>query len=219
MYYEFKNLATQDELNYFVFAVLRNPMEIAITVYEKMKANAKGNFTNPELFSENGGYITKKQRNKFNFIKDNNSTFQEYFIKFHQKPYDNLSSLTIKNCDFVIKHETIAKDYKLALIKAGVSNPKPLPVANKTVGKKNDLLEYYTNDIKEISIAVFGPFLEKYNYSFPKEWGEVKIPLKSKLEFLILGFLRKLNQKYFKNHTDKIELEGTIYGDMQRDKN
>ena len=32
-------------------------------------------------FSENGGYITKKQRNKFNFIKDNNSTFQEYFIK------------------------------------------------------------------------------------------------------------------------------------------
>jgi len=219
MYYEFKNLATQDELNYFVFAVLRNPMEIAVTVYEKMKANAKGNFTNPELFSENGGYITKKQRNKFNFIKDNNSTFQEYFIKFHQKPYDNLSSLTIKNCDFVIKHETIAKDYKLALIKAGVSNPKPLPVANKTVGKKNDLLEYYTNDIKEISIAVFGPFLEKYNYSFPKEWGEVKIPLKSKLEFLILGFLRKLNQKYFKNHTDKIELEGTIYGDMQRDKN
>ena len=218
MYYEFKNLATQDELNYFVFAVLRNPMEIAVTVYEKMKANAKGNFTNPELFSENGGYITKKQRNKFNFIKDNNSTFQEYFIKFHQKPYDNLSSLTIKNCDFVIKHETIAKDYKLALIKAGVSNPKPLPVANKTVGKKNDLLEYYTNDIKEISIAVFGPFLEKYNYSFPKEWGKVKIPLKSKLEFLILGFLRKLNQKYFKNHTDKIELEGTIYGDMQRDK-
>ena len=218
MYYEFKNLATQDELNYFVFAVLRNPMEIAVTVYEKMKANAKGNFTNPELFSENGGYITKKQRNKFNFIKDNNSTFQEYFIKFHQKPYDNLSSLTIKNCDFVIKHETIAKDYKLALSKAGVSNPKPLPVANKTVGKKNDLLEYYTNDIKEISIAVFGPFLEKYNYSFPKEWGEVKIPLKSKLEFLILGFLRKLNQKYFKNHTDKIELEGTIYGNMQRDK-
>ena len=218
MYYEFKNLATQDELNYFVFAVLRNPMEIAITVYEKMKANAKGNFTNPELFLENGGYITKKQRNKFNFIKDNNSTFQEYFIKFHQKPYDNLSSLTIKNCDFVIKYETIARDYQLALIKAGVSNPKPLPVANKTVGKKNDLLEYYTNDIKEISIAVFGPFLEKYNYSFPKEWGEVKIPLKSKLEFLILGFLRKLNQKYFKNHTDKIELEGTIYGDMQRDK-
>ena len=218
MYHEFKNLATKSELNYFVFAVLRNPMEIAITVYEKMKANAKGNFTNPELFSENGGYITKKQRNKFNFIKDNNSSFQQYFVKFHKNTYDNLSSLTIDNCDFVIKHETIAEDYLLALRKAGVVNPKLLPVANKTVGKKNDILDYYTSDIKEISIAVFGPFMEKYNYSFPEVWGEVKTPLKSKLEFLVLGVLRKLNQKYFKNHSGKIELEGTIYGDMQRDK-
>ena len=80
------------------------------------------------------------------------------------------------------------------------------------------MLAYYTEDIKEISIAVFGPFLEKYNYSLPKEWGEVKIPLKSKLEFLILGVLRKINQKYFKRNTEKKDLEGSIYGDMQRDK-
>jgi len=218
LYHEFENLATKSELEYFVFAVLRNPMEIAVTVYEKMKANAKGNFTNSELFSENGGYITKQHRERFNYIKDNNSSFQQYFKKFHQKPYDNLSSLTIDDCDFVIKYETIAEDYLLALKKAGVSNPKPLPVANKTVGKKNDLLGYYTNDIKGISIAVFGPFLEKYNYSFPEEWGVVKTPLKSKLEFLVFGVLRKINQKYFKKHTEKIGLEGTIYGDIQRDK-
>ena len=96
----------------------------------------------------------------------------------------------------------------MALKKVGVSNPKPLPVANKTVGKNNDLSTYYTNDIKEISIAVFGPFLEKYNYSFPEEWGAVKTPFKSKLEFLVLGVLRKLNQKYFKKHTDKIGFRG-----------
>ena len=97
-------------------------------------------------------------------------------------------------------------------------DPKLLPVANKTVGKKKDILSYYTRDIKEISIAVFGPFLQKYNYSFPEAWGVVKVPLKSKIEFLLLGFLRKINQKYFKKHKQKIELEGTIYGDMQRDK-
>ena len=218
LYHEFENMASKEELQYFVFAVLRNPMEIAITVYEKMKANAKGNFTNPELFSENGGHISKKQRVKFNYIKDNNSSFQQYFKKFYQKPYDNLSSLTIDNCDFVIRYETIADDYLLALKSAGVINSKPLPVANKTVGKKNDILNYYTNDIKEISIAVFGPFLKKYNYLFPESWGEVKIPLKSKLEFLILGVLRKINQKYFKKQTEKIGLEGTIYVDIQRDR-
>ena len=32
--------ATKEEKEYFVFAVLRNPMEIAITVYEKMRTNA-----------------------------------------------------------------------------------------------------------------------------------------------------------------------------------
>ena len=62
LYHEFKKIATKEEQKYFVFAVLRNPMEIAVTVYEKMKANAKGNFTNPELFTENGGHITKAQR-------------------------------------------------------------------------------------------------------------------------------------------------------------
>ena len=36
------------------------------------------------------------------------------------------------------------------------------------------------------------------------------------LEFLVLGVLRKLNQKYFKKSKYKIGLEGTIYGDMQR---
>ena len=218
LYNDFENVATKSELKYFVFAVLRNPMEIAITVFEKMKENAKGNFTNPELFSENGGHITKQHRERFNYIKDNNSSFQQYFKKFHQKPYDNLYSLTIDNCDFVIKYETIEEDYLLALKKVGVSNPKPLPVANKTAGKINNILAYYTNDIKEMSISVFGPFLGKYNYSFPEEWGVVKIPLKSKLEFLVLGVLRKINQKYFKKNKGKISLEGTIYGDIQRDK-
>jgi len=218
LYHEFESVATKSELNYFVFAVLRNPMEIAVTVYEKMKVNAKGNFTNTELFSENGGHITKQHRKRFNYIKDNDSSFQQYFNKFHQKTYDNLSSLTIDNCDFIIKYENIEEDYLLALKKAGVSNPKILPVENKTEGKQKDILEYYTNDIKKTSISVFGPFFEKYNYSFPEEWGEVKIPLKSKFQFLILGVLRKINQKYFKKYTEKIGLEGTIYGDMQRDK-
>tara|TARA_B100000902_G_C27311171_1_gene918505 strand:- start:2219 stop:3007 length:789 start_codon:yes stop_codon:yes gene_type:complete len=216
LYYEFERIASDEEKGYFVFAVLRNPMEIAVTVFEKMKSNAKGNFTNPSLFSENGGHITKKHREKFNFIHKNNASFQQYFLKFFTKPYDNLSSMTIDDCDFVIRYENIAEDYLLALKKAGVQNPKPLPVANKTVGKKPDILGYYTDDIKERAIAVFGPFIEKYNYSFPEEWALLKIPLKSKVQFWVLGFLRTLNHKYFKKHSEKFGLEGTIYGDIQR---
>ena len=108
LYHEFRRVATNKEKEYFVFAVLRNPMEIAVTVYEKMKTNAKGNFTNPNLFQANGGHITKKHRVRFNFIKENNASFQEYFIKFYHKPYDNTSSVTIDKCDYVIRYENIA---------------------------------------------------------------------------------------------------------------
>ena len=192
-------------------------MEIAITVYEKMKANAKGNFTNPKLFTENGGHITKQHRASFNFIHKNNASFQQYFLRFFTKPYDNLSSMTLDNCDFVIRYENITEDYSLALKRAGVEAPRPLPVANKTAGKKQYILGYYTDDIKEKAIAVFGPFIEKYNYSFPAEWEGIKTPLKSKIQFWTLGILRKLNHRYLKKHSEKFGLEGTIYGDMQRD--
>ena len=33
-------------------------------------------------------------------------------------------------------------------------------IAKKTAGKKQDILRYYTDDIKERAIAVFGPFIE-----------------------------------------------------------
>jgi len=218
LHHEFEKVATKIEKDYFVFAVLRNPMEIVVTAYEKMKANSKGNFTNPDLFSENGGHITKKLREKFNFIHDNKASFQEYFLNFFMKPFDNFSSLTLDKCDFVIRYENIDEDYILALEKSGVSSPKPLPVANKTVGKKRDLSLYYTHEIKERTVKVFGPFLSKYNYPFLECWGEVKVSLSSKLQFMILGFLRKVNQKYFKKLPNTTEIKGTIYGDIQRGK-
>jgi hypothetical protein len=102
------------------------------------------------------------------------------------------------------------------LKKAGVTNPRPLPVANKTAGKKQDISEYYTDEIKEKAISVFGPFLEKYNYSFPQAWGKVRPSIKSRVQFRLLAVLRKINQQYFKKNTEKFGLQGTIYGDMQR---
>ena len=136
LYHEFKKVATTEEKKFFVFTVLRNPMEIVVTVYEKIKSNSKRNFTNPKLFTENGGHISKKQRELFNFIHDNNASFQEYFIKFFNKPFDNFASITLDKCDYVIRYENITEDYKIALTKAGIESPKDLPVANKTVKKK-----------------------------------------------------------------------------------
>ena len=122
----------------------------------------------------------------------------------------------IDNCNYVIRYENIAEDYIAALKKAGIKNPRKLPFANKTSGKKEDTLEYFTDDIKGLAIFVFGPFLEKYNYSFPASWGKVKLSIKSRVQFKTLGFFRRINQKYFKNHPRSVGSQGTIYGNIKR---
>ena len=218
LYHDFISLATKEERQYFTFAVLRNPMDIVVTVYEKMRANAKGNFTNSDLFIENGGHITKKQRDVFRFINEKNATFQQYFRHFYKKPYDNLASITIPYCDYVIRYENIKDDYLTALRKTGIKTPKLLPIANQTLGKGRELLDYYTDEIKDQSIFVFAPFLSKHNYSFPQEWGRIQPSLQSKIQFNVLGFCRNFNQKYLKKRPKKISKEGSIYGDMQRKK-
>ena len=215
LHHEFLKKATVEEKKYFVFAVLRNPMEIVVTVYEKMRINNKETFTNPKLFKENGGYITKKHLERFKFIQEKNATFQEYFLQFYTKPYDNLSSITLDKCDYIIRYENMGKDYITALNKAGVINPRPLPLANKTQTKSKDLKKYYTDEIKSRAIFVFGPFLQKYDYSFFGNWGEIKPSFKSKILFKIMGVMRKINKKYIKHSKNK-SITGTIYGEMQK---
>ncbi len=216
LYHEFNNAASKEEKKYFKFAVLRNPMDIVITSYEKMKTNSKGNFTNTNLFKEKGGHITKAQRIKFNFIKKNSPTFQQYFLKFYNKPYDNYSSVTLDKCDFIIKYENLDQDYFQALHKIGIKDPSKLEVVNKTAGKKGGVELYYTEDIKKRAISVFGPFMLKYGYEFPQDWGKVKIPKKSIIHFRILSFLRKINELVIKQYSTRKSIKGTVYGDIQR---
>ena len=41
-------------------------------------------------------------------------------------------------------------------------------------------------------------------------------PLISKIQFKIMGILRKMNEKYLKKYSSRKSIEGSIYGDMQR---
>lgn len=216
LYQDFIKGAKKEEKDYFVFAVLRNPMEMVVSHYVKMKTNAKGNFTNSSLFKENGGHITKKHRSKFNFIQNHNATFQEYFLKFYTKPYDNLSSITLDNCDFVIRYENIREDYIAALKQVGIESPSKLPVVNKTIGKKADIQFYYTEEVKERAISVFGPFMKKFGYKFPDNWGLVRIRLRDQIYFKILRVVRNINELWIKKHSKRNSLPGTIYGNIQR---
>jgi hypothetical protein len=192
-------------------------MEIAVSVYEKMRTNSKGNFFNKKLFTENGGHISKKQREQFNFIHTNNATFQQYFLKYYKKPVTSFSALTIKHCDYIIRYEKLQKDYLEVLKKLGIKDLKKIPVENKTKDKKKDMLLYYTKDIQKRAVYVFGPFFKKYNYNFPESWEAPRISLKGIIYFKIISFLKELNEKFFKKKLNQKSIKGSIYGDMQRE--
>ena len=216
LYQDFIRHANEQEKQYFVFAVLRNPMDMVVTQYVKMKNNTMGNFTNPALFKENGGHITKRHRAKFNFIHKNNASFQQFFLRFYNKPYDNLSSITLDNCDFVIRHENIEKDYFVVLNKLGIKNPTPLPIINKTIGKKEDLSFYYTKEIQKKAVFIFGPFMKAFGYNFPNSWNNVRVRLRDRIYFSILRRIRRINELFIKKHSDRHSLPETMYGQMQR---
>ncbi len=216
LYQDFIKHATVQEKKYFVFAVLRNPMEMVVSHYVKMKNNVDGNFTNPKLFAENGGHITKRHRVKFTFIQKNNSSFQEYFLKFYNKPYDNLSSMTLDSCDFVIRYENIEQDYFVVLNKLGITNPGSLPIINKTAGKKDDLDFYYTKEIQKRAISVFGPFMKEFGYKFPETWNNTSVKITDIIYFKILRRARKINELWIKKHSKRASLPETMYGQMQR---
>ena len=82
-------------------------------------------------------------------------------------------------------------------------------------GKRKNLSDYYTDEIKERATYIFGPFLNKYDYRFPEEWGSVKIPLTSKYLFVIMGVFRKINER-IKKHSKRKSISGSIYGEIQR---
>src|SRR5690606_30771815 len=77
----FLSRASREEKSYFKFATVRNPLDTAVTDYTKMLGNHKGQFTNPEMLLENGGFITKQHLEEFHFIHANNADFPTFFKK------------------------------------------------------------------------------------------------------------------------------------------
>ena len=76
--------------------------------------------------------------------------------------------------------------------------------------------EYYTEDIQSLALFIFGPYLEKYSYDIPKN-GSLKVfHFLAYFLFKIGGFIRKWKWK-LKKHSNRKSIEGTIYGDIQRE--
>jgi hypothetical protein len=66
---------------------------------------------------------------------------------------------------------------------------------NPTAGKR-DFGSYYTPEIRERARWVFGPFMKKWGYELPAEWGKPPVSLWSEILFHGLAVYRNVRRRH-----------------------
>ncbi|MEM9255837.1 MAG: sulfotransferase family 2 domain-containing protein [Pseudomonadota bacterium] len=201
-YREFLRVATDAEKEYFVFSGIRNPMERAISQYEKYYSNHKNRFTDEKKLARRKGFYSSLDKmmdlKRFRFIQEHGDNFPAYLNRFYKIPYDNWSRLDHHRFDFVIQFERLQEDFSEVLSRIGIEQVRALPLVNKTEKKSLEFSDYFTVETKARAVTVFGPFMEKWNYAFPTEWGEVQVSSSQRAWFNFLGFFRRLIWVYLR---------------------
>ena len=202
LYFEFEKIATAKEKNYFVFACVRNPLNEVVSRYFKYKTNHMKTFTTPRYWQKNGGdgWVTNKQLSQYKWIAERNADFSDFFLKYYRVPYDSWINIEAEKYDYVMHFETIERDFSKVLEILNLEQKRPLPVKNKTDGKDEDIFSYFTPKTQKQALFVFGPFMKKWQYSFPEDWNSNSVSWLSQIEFQLLGIIRKCYRKYLRKN-------------------
>src|SRR5258706_6588454 len=114
-YQEFLKIATEEQKKYFVFSGIRNPMDLVVSEFLKIKNNHKQRYTTPSEWRRNGGTLSDESLKLYDEITKNNLSFGDYFKKHFKLPYDNWSSLAHKKFDFIVRFENLRNDFNEVL--------------------------------------------------------------------------------------------------------
>lgn len=146
-----------DLSDYVVFAVNRDPQDIAFSHYNKMLTNAYGVFTQPDYFRENGGWVSRRARKVFNAVTCNDLDFSGYLDIQYRVPYDSVFSLNRPYLNYILDFEDLAGSFENLLMQIGIDPIRKIPIFNDT--KKTSLMTPLDGDKR---MKIFGPYLH-YN--------------------------------------------------------
>jgi len=162
-YEDFLKIATPEEKKYFVFAGIRNPLDIVVSRYYLRKLGI-GNKQNKIILK------------RHNFIKENDADFSSFFKKFYSnKIYNDWKTKKFNSLDYIYRYENLQEDFSKVLKKLGIKQKGVIPLINKTPEKEDNFESYYSKDIQPRVKIVFGRYIKKWGYRFPKDWKEPTI--------------------------------------------
>jgi hypothetical protein len=196
-YEKFLRTANIEEKEYFVFSTIRNPLDRTYSYFLKLKSDHRGRYTKLAQ-KQNKNFRDRYLLKRFNYIQKNNLNFATYFMKFHRLPYDDWSCLSHNRFNFIMRFEKLQEDFITVLKLIGIEPIRPLPAHNITEGKRKDFISYYnTDEVIERAKKVFGPFMKKWGYEFPSEWGYSKVSWLSQIQLHCVNMIRKMLWIYF----------------------
>jgi hypothetical protein len=197
-YRDFLAQATDEERGYFSFSGVRNPLDVAVTRWAHLKANAKGRFTDPTQIAMRNSLAGRLERRIHTWVSAHDADFESFLLRWYLLPYDTWTTLDHKGMSMILRTESLADDFEAALKQIGLTPVRRLPVVNATPGRTDDFVSYYTPRAIKRATWVFGPYMEDWGYAFPASWGTVKVPLWSRALRRFVNIFRGIYWKYLR---------------------
>jgi hypothetical protein len=195
-YAEFRRIAAPEELTYFVFATVRNPLDTIVSRYMKFTSDHKGTFSSPTSVEELVADYSDIQ--KYIFIKNTHANFGTYFRKYFKIPFSDMIDLSGGHLDFVIRFENLQQDFSRLLHRLNICQVRPIPTVNKTRGKDKPFASYYSPELADRARRICGPFMRKWGYEFPSDWEGHQSTLIDQAEYIIFNKLRYFYMIYLR---------------------
>jgi hypothetical protein len=188
-YIEYCRNASKNHLAYFVFATVRNPLDCLVSRYIKLKfPKVSGSTTEliDELIADYSDF--KKHQD----VHKNNLSFGQYFQKYHKRPISEMIDFSADRLDYVIRYENLQDDFSKVLKMLKIDQVGIIPVLNKSKGKNKPYLDYYEPEIVAQAKHVCGPFMKKWGYDFPNNWGSSGVTFFDEIQYVLLTYLKKI---------------------------
>jgi len=179
-YFIFSRRATKAQLDYLVFASVRNPIASTFSKYNKYLSDHKGKYSRLENKKTRKSWAESRELAFYSFVQQTKS-FSKYITTYYKTPFVNHLAIHKDRCNDVIRFETLEQDFARVLARRHIKLELPLPYVNETCKSQQYSLDRLSRSELRHFAFVFGPFMEEWGYDFPDVFDGVKIPASAPL--------------------------------------
>ncbi|MCC6838739.1 MAG: sulfotransferase family 2 domain-containing protein [Flavobacteriales bacterium] len=201
---DYLKAANAEQKKYRVISGLRNPMEITVSTFFKVRSDHEGRYSNAVGNKIQHGFLRKHimlwwNKRSHAEINGKQLRFSQWFLRNHKLPYASWSILDHHRFDKVIRYEHLQEDFSEALRILGIEQTRPLPVGNKTAKESRPFTDHFDTDAaRRRAKFVFGPYMQQFGYAFPAEWDHIKVPATAFVAYRAVNILRRIFWLYLR---------------------